>query len=512
MATPAATARDYCTLLVKSRLVPADEVESLYRKWKDERPGGDERVDSFRRFLVNRRALTDYQAALIQRGRPDGFFLGDYKILDQIGKGQMGGVYKAVHTFGQLVALKILPASRAKSTHVLGRFQREARLLTQLDHPNVVRAYQVGESGGVYYIVMEVLEGETLNEVLERRTRLPLAEAARLMRQVLDGLQHLHDRRMVHRDVKPSNLMLTPERAKDKPDTTWDATVKILDIGLGRELFDEDAPEAQIETQLTQEGSVLGTPDYLAPEQAKDARSADIRADVYGVGCVMYHCLAGRPPFAETNIMAQMLKHATEKPAPLAALVGEALPAGFQEVMDRFLAKRADDRYPTPAEASAALAPFATGGAAPVVAKVLPAYRDWLESESQVATTKTVPHPAAPPQPKPGTAPAPALKPVAAAQPVPQPPRPAPPRPVPVALPAPVEEEVDVELVAEPAGALVFAPPLAPAAPDRPLWQPDRRDWMMLAAGAFGVLSAVGVGYGLAKALRRKDPESEEKG
>ena len=509
MATPAATARDYCTLLVKSRLLPADEVESLYARWKDERPGGDERVDSFRRFLLLRKALTEYQAALIQRGRPDGFFLGDYKILDQIGKGQMGGVYKAVHTFGQLVALKILPASRAKSTHVLGRFQREARLLTQLDHPNVVRAYQVGESGGVYYIVMEVLEGETLNEVLERRTRLPLGETARLMRQVLDGLQHLHDKRMVHRDVKPSNLMLTPERAKDKPDTTWDATVKILDIGLGRELFDEDAPEAQIETQLTQEGSVLGTPDYLAPEQAKDARSADIRADVYGVGCVMYHCLAGRTPFPETNIMAQMLKHATEAPLPLAAVVGEGLPAGFQAVLDRFLAKRPDDRYATPAEAAAALAPFATGGAAPAAAKLVPAYRDWLASESQMETTRTVPQqpaakPAAPP--KPGTAPAPVLKPVAVA---PAPPRPAP-RPAFVPAPAAADEEVDVELVTEPAAATMFAVPrVAPAPPPRPLWQPDRRDWMMLAAGAFGVLSAVGVGYGLAKALKR-EPKADE--
>ena len=339
MATPAATASEYCSLLIKSRLLPADEVESLYKKWKEERPGSDERVDSFRRFLVTRRALTEYQAALVQRGRADGFFLGDYKILDQIGKGQMGGVYKAVHNFGQLVALKILPASKAKNTHILGRFQREARLLIQLDHPNVVRAYPVGESGGVNYIVMEFLEGETLNEVIERRTRLPLAEAVRLVRQALDGLQHLHDKRMVHRDMKPSNLMLTPEREKGKPDTTWDSTIKILDIGLGRELFDEDAPEGQIETQLTDEGSVLGTPDYLAPEQAKDARSADIRADIYSIGCVLYHCLAGRPPFPETNIMAQMLKHATETPAPLAPLVAQ-LPAGFQAVMDRFLARR----------------------------------------------------------------------------------------------------------------------------------------------------------------------------
>jgi serine/threonine protein kinase len=545
MATPATTVREYCTLLVKSRLLPTDEVEALYKKWKEERPGNDERVDSFRRFLVNRKVLTDYQAALVQRGRAEGFFLDDYKILDQIGKGQMGGVYKAVHKFGQLVALKILPASKAKNTHVLGRFQREARLLTQLDHPNVVRAYQVGETGGIHYIVMEYLEGETLNEVLERRTRLPVAEAVRLIRQALDGLQHLHERRMVHRDVKPSNLMLTPstDLEKGKSDTTWDATVKILDIGLGRELFDDDVPEGQIETQLTQEGSVLGTPDYLAPEQAKDARSADIRADIYSVGCVLYHCLAGRPPFPETNIMPQMLKHATERPAPVATLTGEEMPAGFQMVLDRFLAKRPDERYQTPAEAAQALEPFATGGAPVSAAKLVPAFKDWLESESQMEVAKRPPPapsakasatvsqleatrkpssgtgvktalPKSAP-PKPGTAPAPAIK-LAGSAPLPPPTRPGAPRPAPVPVPAPstiTEEEVDVELVTEPIPAPL---PLEQAAsappPERPLWQPDRRDWLMLATGAAGVLSAVGLGYGLARALRRKDPEPEGEG
>ena len=516
MATPAATARDYCTLLVKSRLLSADEVESLYGKWHEERPGGDERVDSFRRFLINRRALTEYQAALVQRGRADGFFLGEYKILDQIGKGQMGGVYKAAHTSGQAVALKILPASKARNQHILGRFQREARLLTQLDHPNVVRAYQVGESGGVNYIVMEFLEGETLNEVLERRARLPLGESARLMQQALDGLQHLYERRMVHRDVKPSNMMLTSEPAKGKLETTWEATVKILDIGLGRELFDEDASEAQIDTQLTQEGSVLGTPDYLAPEQAKNARAADVRADIYSIGCVLYHCLTGRPPFNETNIMAQMLKHATERPAPIAAVTGTDIPAGFQAVLDRFLAKRADDRYQTPAEAAAALAPFATAGAAPVAANLVPAYRDWLVSETNLEVAKVtipVPQPAAAKQS--GTAPWPTLPRTTSHQAGtgPAPALPSPPqvpRPVSAAAPLPIDDEVDVELVTEPAPAARVTKPLPTAPTDRPIWPPDRRDWMMLAAGAFGVLSAVGLGYGLAKVLRRKpEPEQE---
>ena len=346
------------------------------------------------------------------------------------------------------------------------------------------------------------MEGETLDEVLARRGRLPAGEAVRLMRQVLDGLQHLHDRRMVHRDMKPANMMLTPAPGEGKPDTTWDATVKVLDIGLGRELFDDDAPEAQIETQLTQEGSVLGTPDYLAPEQAKDARSSDIRADIYSVGCVLYHCLTGRPPYSDTSIMAQMLKHATESPAPLASLVPDT-PAGLQAVLDRFLAKSPAERYQTPVEAADALKPFATGGATATASKLVPAFKDWLDSESQMELPKnlppkTAPKPALPAvsakpssPPKPGTKPAPAVKSGPVAPPPTKPaavaPRPVPqPVPVPVPMPVPVREEVDVELITDMAGAAVVAPV------ERPLWSPDRRDWLMLAAGATGVLTSLG--------------------
>jgi hypothetical protein len=340
--------------------------------------------------------------------------------------------------------------------------------------------------------------------------------------------------------MKPANMMITPGWEKGRPDETWDATVKILDIGLGRELFDEDTPEGQIETQLTQEGSVLGTPDYLAPEQAKDARSADIRADVYSVGCVLYHCLTGRPPFPEMNIMAQMLQHATEKPKPLATFVDD-VPAGFQQVMDRLLAKLPGERYQTPAEAAEALKPFVTGGAPAIAAQMVPAYKDWLESESHMEMPKALqpggtvkspalpanPAPAPPPKPgtapaaalgtkaRSGTAPAPALK---SGGPVPPPARPSaavpppPPRPAsrpaPRPVPTPAVEEVDVELVTEPIAAP--APASGPPVPaERPLWPPDRRDWLMLAAGAMGVLSAVGLGYGLARVLRRKSDDAE---
>ncbi|HEY3787856.1 MAG TPA: serine/threonine-protein kinase, partial [Urbifossiella sp.] len=421
MATPISSVTEYCALLFKSKLLPAQEVEAVQRRWREESRGGDDQIDSFGKYLVSRRILTPWQSAMVQRGRADGFFLDRYKILDQIGKGQMGGVYKAVHSLGQVVALKILPASRARDQRVLGRFQRESRLLTQLDHPNVVRAFQVGESGGRHFIVMEFLEGETLAEVLSRRKRLPITESVRLIRQALDGLQHIHDKRTVHRDLKPSNLMIIPAGGKGGADNTWEATVKIVDIGLGREMFDESAPEGAIDTQLTVEGSVVGTPDYMAPEQAKDARSADIRADIYSLGCVLYHCITGRTPFPDSNIMTQMLRHATENLSPLANSV-DSVPDGLQQVLNRLTAKHPEDRFQTPAEGSEALKRYQSESTGASAANS-DAYRQWLESEAKaMPASPLLPGPAAvPPPPPPAKAPFVVKSGTAPASPLPQP-------------------------------------------------------------------------------------------
>lgn len=438
MASLVTNVREYCALLSRSKLMPPDDVDNLYRKWREGTNATDEAVDQFKKHLVTKRYLTEYQAVMLQRGHADGFFLGGYKILDRIGKGQMAGVYRAVHTLGQTVALKILPASKAKNPNIMSRFEREARLLTLVDHPNVIRAFQLGEASGINFIVMEYVDGETLEDVLGRRKKLPVQEAVRLLHQAFSGLQHLHDKRMIHRDLKPANLMLTPMPASGKPDTTWDSTVRIVDIGLGRELFDENAPEGQIETQLTVEGAVLGTPDYLAPEQARDARAADIRADIYSLGCVLYHCLVGTPPFPDTNIMAQMVKHATEKPKPIASSVPDA-PPGLQAVFDKLLAKNPDHRYSTPAEAAEALKPFLkNAGAKPTGPEMVPAYREWLESTSMIELPKDAfggPRPTVPPPPPKPVAPPP----VAAPRPVPPPPpRPALPPPVAPSYPAPI--------------------------------------------------------------------------
>src|SRR5438046_1995660 len=167
MPNPTTNVADFCAGLSRSRLLSGDRVDMLHNVWLARAAGSDADVDGFRKFLLAGRHLTEYQAALVQRGHTDGFLIGGYVILDRIGKGASAGVYKAVHPgSGQVVALKVLPGSKARSPHTLARFQREGRLLTQLDHPNVVRAFQVGSAGGVHYIVMEHLEGETLDEVL----------------------------------------------------------------------------------------------------------------------------------------------------------------------------------------------------------------------------------------------------------------------------------------------------------------------------------------------------------
>src|SRR5262249_1156162 len=161
----------------------------------------------------------------------------------------------------------------------------------------------VGQTNGLHFLVMEYLEGETLEDVLQRRKRLPPHEAVRLVHQALQGLQHIHERGLVHRDLKPANLMLTPPRAPGEPDDTLGARVKILAGGLGRALRGGGARGAANHLQRTGEGVLLGTPDYLAPEQARDPRAVDIRADIYSLGCVLYHCLTGQPPFPDTNVL-----------------------------------------------------------------------------------------------------------------------------------------------------------------------------------------------------------------
>jgi serine/threonine protein kinase len=196
-------------------------------------------------------------------------------------------------------------------------------------------------------------------------------------------LQHLHEQGLVHRDLKPGNLMLVPAHMEGKPDHTLQATVKIMDIGLGRALFDEGTPGGAGNFQLTNEGTILGTPDYLAPEQARDARQADVRADIYSLGCGLYHALTGQPPFVETNLVRQLVRHATETPRPLRDL-DPTIPEGLQPILNMMLAKDPASRYPTPERAAQALQAFLAGDTGVPPTSPGPAqnaYFTWLDSQ-----------------------------------------------------------------------------------------------------------------------------------
>jgi serine/threonine protein kinase len=371
-----------CNLLIRSRLLQAPDVQLMHRRWRLEAREASNDVSKFAKWLVNNQYLTGFQAESLARGHADHFFLGQYKLLDRIGKGRMAGVYKGLHNLGNIVAVKILPPSKVRDPQALARFQREAKMAVKLKHANVVRAFHMGNASGVYFLVMELLEGETLEDVLKRRHKFPVGEAVGIVHQALLGLQHIHEQGLIHRDLKPANLMLVPPNPPGTPDTTLSATVKILDIGLGRALFDENAPPDMDDMQLTTEGAVLGTPDYLAPEQARDAHKVDVRADIYSLGCLLFHVLTGQVPFPDKNALHQIVRHATETPRALRDLE-PSVPEALQGVVLRMMAKSADHRFATPGQAAAALQPFLPREvAAPAEAgPQQQAYLKWLESE-----------------------------------------------------------------------------------------------------------------------------------
>ncbi len=385
-----------CNQLARSKLASPDEVRSLYQRWAREAGPAAADVQKFASWLAGRNVATEYQLGFVMRGHADQLFLGPYTILERVGKGRMAGVYKAVHRLGQVVAIKILPPSKSRDPKTLARFRREARLSIRLKHPNVVRTYQAGVAGNLNYLVMEYLEGETLQELLQRRGKLPPAEAVRVVHQALLGLQHVFEQGLIHRDLKPGNLMLLPGHG---PKTDAD-TCKLMDIGTGRDLFDEGGGG---DFNLTQSSDVLGTPEYMAPEQARDARSADIRSDVYSLGCVLYHCLAGRPPFTSSNTVRLLVMHATEPVRPVRELAPQ-VPEGLEQILGWMLAKDPGQRYATPGRAAQALEVFLAAGGpgeAPADPK-LDAYLDWLEAQPgdpEDVDVELVPVPVAPPAP-----------------------------------------------------------------------------------------------------------------
>ncbi len=281
--------------------------------------------------------------------------LPGYEILGEAGRGGIGVVYKARQlSLQRLVAIKVVPLGGPEEGHVIARFHQEGLLTARLAHPNLVAAYDASAVAGLPYFVMEFVEGTGLDALVQERGPLPVAESCEAVRQAALGLQHLHEHGLVHRDIKPSNLMLTPS-----------GLVKVLDLGLAR-LVSGSAQEGQ----LTSPGQFLGTLDYMAPEQCDNSHAVDIRADIYGLGCTLYHLLAGEPPFAAFSSPYQKLKAQAEAPAPPVRERRPDVPLPLVAALERMLAKDRERRFTTPAEVVAALGSFASGADLP---RLLPA-------------------------------------------------------------------------------------------------------------------------------------------
>ena len=281
-----------------------------------------------------------------------------YRVLELLGKGGMGNVYKAEHTLmNRTVALKVIDQELVRNDQAIERFRREAQSAAQLAHPNIVTAHDAEQAGDVHFLVMEYVPGDNLSDLVKRDGPLDVSGACNYIRQAADGLQHAYENGTVHRDIKPHNLMVTSE-----------GKVKILDFGLATlsagVVPDEEpdqAPQRDSDqpgpASLTSAGSMMGTPDFVSPEQATDARAADIRSDIYSLGCTFYYLLAGRPPFAEGSAMERVKAHGEADPVPLEELCGD-IPSELAETVRRMMAKLPAERFQTPAAVADAIGPF----------------------------------------------------------------------------------------------------------------------------------------------------------
>ncbi len=290
------------------------------------------------RQLVQSKQLTKFQVHEIYEGRAKSLILGNYTILDKIGAGGMGQVFKAEHRrMKRVVAIKTLPKAFLKDAAAVARFQREVEAAAKLSHPNIVAAFDADEAGDVNFLVMEFVAGSDLSAFVKKYGPLPVAKAVNYILQAARGLDYAHKHGVIHRDIKPANLLLDSE-----------GTVKILDMGLAR--FDT-ASNVATQAELTGSGAVMGTVDYMAPEQALSAKHADARADVYSLGCSLYYLLTGRAAYDGDSMMAKLLAH-REQPTPS---LGTEVPEEVQAVFQKMVAKKFEDRFQTMSEVVAAL-------------------------------------------------------------------------------------------------------------------------------------------------------------
>lgn len=391
---PAATVTSFVDGLLQSQLLSAEQCEELHRLKETATNARDLALE-----LLRRSWLSAYQVNQILKGKGSGLTIGPYVLLERIGEGGMGQVFKARQKLlNRLVALKVIRKECLGNPKVILRFQREIRAAGQLSHPHIVRAYDADQVNGTYFIAMEYIDGVDLAKLVKDQGPLPVDQACEYIRQAALGLQHAFERGLVHRDIKPANLLVAKAISSDRRRSSgliprpnlsarpssgmiarceptlhypW-GVVKILDMGLAR---CTDPVTGRASTHLTQLGTLMGTPEFIAPEQARDSHTSDVRADLYSLGCTLYFLLTGQPPFPRGTITEKLLQHQFDEPEPVAsarrgqlqAWKGEFgppqvdpealyIPAPVDAVLRRLLAKNPDDRYRTPLELANALA------------------------------------------------------------------------------------------------------------------------------------------------------------
>jgi serine/threonine protein kinase len=368
MAAPT-TRIELIELLQKCRLFETGELDPYLAR---PAAGIDTALGLVERMLADG-LLTKFQAGQLLKGKYRGFVLGKYRLLDRIGMGGMGQVFLAEHAaMKRRVAIKVLPPDRAKNEFATKRFLREARATGQLDHPNIVKAFDVDTDGDIHFLVLEYVEGASFQDLVARSGALAPERVAHYLGQALAGLQYLHDRGFIHRDIKPANLIV--DRA---------GVVKLLDLGLVRSETEGD--------DLTRKENVkfLGTADYLAPEQAVDCKTVDGRADVYSLGATGYFLLTGMPPFAGTSVAAKLIAHQAGEVRP-AHEVKPTVPVALSAVIQKMMAKRPGDRFASPAEAIPAFSEWCKGSPPPLQGDELPAGRS-TGASIQTGTVNTFP-------------------------------------------------------------------------------------------------------------------------
>jgi eukaryotic-like serine/threonine-protein kinase len=372
----------FLRVVTQSELLKADQISKVVNALEE--AGKDtSKADSIADGLVDANLVTRWQVNKLLQGKHKGFFLGKYRLLSLLGKGGMSSVYLAEHVLmRRRCAIKVLPAKRVHDSSYLGRFHREAQAVASLDHPNIVRAYDVDQEvtkdTEIHFLVMEYVEGQSLQELIRDHGTLSLEDAVEYSRQTALGLEHAHVAGMVHRDIKPGNLLA------DK-----NGVIKLLDLGLAR-FFDEGDTES---LTVAHDEKVLGTADYLAPEQALDSHQVDARADLYSLGCTIYFLLTGHAPFVDGTLAQRLMSHQTKVPPPITNDRPD-VPESLHNIIKKMMMKDPENRYKSAQELADTLADWLRIHATPSWKEAHP---DAASGQIPAAAVEAAPLPSAPP-------------------------------------------------------------------------------------------------------------------